>query len=484
MTPKETQRLETRLLELLYDELPTAEVEAARQEIADHPELEARLRQWERVRAAAASLPEIELDAEVRYNVLRAARQAADKPAKVSFWSFFGGLTPALSGVAVLMLAVVGVFTMTRGLEDSAPEVGQAPTKAAPPESPAPATAVAPKDLRPAADPAPPPEQRARPARGPGAEAQTATVRAGEDDGLLEASKPTLDDKARAPVATRRQPKAKPKPKAKRRRRSRKKARLADPFGYDGRAGKGGGAKTEGAKRDEWARESARAKAQAQMPAPEPEPVDEPQATPALRQVVEEKQAEGVQFAPPPPAPSAADNAAGSTSGLGDADDEASLDVLGGASGRSSAAAPNRAVVAPAPPRVDDDRGAAEQRQAPPASLRTARAARRAGDHRAAVRSYEDFLRGNQGHSEFTAALFETAQSYEELGDLPRATQLYRLVARSGGRLAGMAAKRLDRMTALRRKAKKRKRPAKPAAAADERLEAEEPASKAAPALE
>ena len=110
----------------------------------------------------------------------------------------------------------------------------------------------------------------------------------------------------------------------------------------------------------------------------------------------------------------------------------------------------------------------AEVLTAKPTTLQMARAARSAGDHRRAVRSYEVFLEGNRGHQEFAAALFETAQSYEALGDSSRALQLYQLVVAQGGAWSGRARKRMDRIRSQRGKSyqKSNARPADPAGAA------------------
>ena len=116
----------------------------------------------------------------------------------------------------------------------------------------------------------------------------------------------------------------------------------------------------------------------------------------------------------------------------------------------------------------------AKQDSAPSADLQTARAAQRSGDHRVAVRNYESFLaRNKRDHREFSAALYEAALSYEALGDTARAGQLYRLVRSSGGRYAGMAAKRLARMNALTTKRKKSKRKPKAKVGVEEERAAE-----------
>ena len=52
--------------------------------------------------------------------------------------------------------------------------------------------------------------------------------------------------------------------------------------------------------------------------------------------------------------------------------------------------------------------------------------------------------RQNPRDSRFASALFQTARSYEGKGELSRALQLYRLIARMGGPLAGKAKKRIE----------------------------------------
>ena len=130
MKAKQRERLEMRLLELLYDELPPEEAEAVRREVAEHPELQARLNEWEGVRRAVASLPEIEAEPQLGYAVLRAARKAADERPS-GWWAWFAGIgmAPAMTGAAVVMLALAGALTLTRGVEDRAPEATAGPTR-------------------------------------------------------------------------------------------------------------------------------------------------------------------------------------------------------------------------------------------------------------------------------------------------------------------------------------------------------------------
>jgi len=89
------------------------------------------------------------------------------------------------------------------------------------------------------------------------------------------------------------------------------------------------------------------------------------------------------------------------------------------------------------------------ERAAEPASqlaqiLGRARAARQRGSHRVAVREYETYLKKSPVRTRLNEVWFEAAQSYEALGDLLRARQLYRLVARSRSGKSAAAQIRVD----------------------------------------
>ena len=79
--------------------------------------------------------------------------------------------------------------------------------------------------------------------------------------------------------------------------------------------------------------------------------------------------------------------------------------------------------------------------------LKQARAARERGAHRVAVRAYETYLKRVSGRPNLNAVWFEAAQSYESLGNLQRARQLYRLVAGSSSAEAAVAKRRLEQIS-------------------------------------
>ena len=98
--------------------------------------------------------------------------------------------------------------------------------------------------------------------------------------------------------------------------------------------------------------------------------------------------------------------------------------------------------------------------EAPASALDLARMARKVSQWRVAVRHYEDFIGQFPNHAELPQALYETAETYELLGETGRAIELYRLVARNGGGLGDRALKRIDALEGQRRK---QAAPAKPA---------------------
>lgn len=130
-----------------------------------------------------------------------------------------------------------------------------------------------------------------------------------------------------------------------------------------------------------------------------------------------------------------------------------------------------------APPRRAESRRAANARPAPaqaaapPSALERARAARRAGNHRDAVRLYESWLSENQQAGGLDRVWFETAQSYEAVGQVDRAIRFYRLAARNGGPFASQAQSRIAALSpaqAGQAPASKTAAPARPAADFDE----------------
>ncbi len=561
---RETERLEQRMLDLLYEELPPGEAQALRAQISEHPELSLRLQRWEGVRAATADLPQIELDPQVRYTLLRAARHAVDQPERAGFFAWFGGMMPALSGAAVVMLAAAGVWTMTEGVKDSAPEVAPATVAAGQPprleekkpalqkkraaestptaeSKPAVATTSADKrtqDTRDTVAPTKPTSSSLALGAGRGknslkdaetALAQRRVTTASPDQGG--ASVGNVGTPPPLPVAAKPDPKAsrapargpaggkKGKLAAYKRKPQKKKKRkgavsmLKDGWGGEDQARPGDARAAVPVAPNAPAREVERE--------PEPTPVQAPPPPPAKTEtpvvtdglvydrtenaaedevsVQSERSRNDNRFAQPPPAavepaPRPAEDPAPPRDVSDGDNDDLLADAPAGASAGSSAPGnyappPKSASRRPRARRAsakkadvtgdlaEEKAQRAEQRVAPSPDLQTARAAQRAGDHRIAVRRYETFLRRNNAkHREFSAALYETAVSYEALGDTTRASQLYKLVLRSGGRYAGMAAKRLDRMTALSNKRRKSKaRPKLPAAMEED--SAAEPAS-------
>jgi TolA-binding protein len=106
--------------------------------------------------------------------------------------------------------------------------------------------------------------------------------------------------------------------------------------------------------------------------------------------------------------------------------------------------------------------------------LELARMARKVHQWREAARRYEEFIDRFPNHAELPAALFETAETYERLGETARAIELYRLVARNGG---GLGDRAQDRISELEGKRRKQAAPAKPSpqAAPAKDFEAEAP---------
>lgn len=110
-----------RLLDALYaDDLPTEEAARIRAAIEADPEARAQLAAWSAVRTAAARLPEREPDPQVRYEILRAARQAPHLQKKAGFfeklWQW--SLNPVVAGVGLLVVAG-SLFVVYSGREDA-----------------------------------------------------------------------------------------------------------------------------------------------------------------------------------------------------------------------------------------------------------------------------------------------------------------------------------------------------------------------------
>lgn len=506
-TAREREALEERLVELLYDELPPDEAEALRTQLAEHPEVAERLAQWQALRRAAAQVPELEPDPQVRYDILRAARLAADEAAgeatKPPWWAFLVNLSfaPALAALGLVVLGAGMLLVLTRTYDDAAiPRQGaaEAPAKGTPTVAQAPKAAPARPPAGDEADEAAGTETLAKEgaaaasgAEGQGDDGDAPVVVADEEApaGEVEPEPARADapEQAEPPVyaqrenrrASRGATKAKPKMPTK-----------GDPFGdadpsppAEERARDR--AEAEGAetatKKDAPAPESKKRKA-ARRPAPRT-------AAPARTEdgLLDDdlKAAPADRFAPPPPPaprraePSPAPDPAPSTRAataapqaatpppaapvVADADEAPEAEAMAEKAEEKAAEAGRRAGAdrepSAAQPRELDstiggaqagDDGAGAGPSAPgagaaaQATLEAARSARDRGDLRTAAARYESFLSANPGHPGLQGAMFETAQTYERLGDTGRARQLYRLVVGGGGALASQAQVRLS----------------------------------------
>ncbi|MCA9547544.1 MAG: hypothetical protein KC613_24235, partial [Myxococcales bacterium] len=271
-------RLEERLLSLLYGELTEGEAAAVRAELEADPKAAARFAEWQSLHAQFQSLPEPEPDPQVHYDILREARKAVMvETAPRGFWGWLERLsaTPALAGIGLLAAAagLVAIFnTMETEQADlaPAPAANQAtPAPVAPPASavqglpggaapslaeattlgaeggadvaaddpaeaakPVTAAVEPPADV-PAFEPAAPEAEKSegRRARGP-LEQKAAPAKGSAADGLLadlDAAQP-----GDAPMARRPAPKAKPQASTRNKRKASKlamKGDLEDAFG-------------------------------------------------------------------------------------------------------------------------------------------------------------------------------------------------------------------------------------------------------------
>lgn len=134
---------DSRLLDLLYGELPPDEARALEAEIAGDASASELLAGWQAVRSAVTDLPVPEPDPQVHYTVLRAAREAVAPAQPTGFWAWLSRLavSPAFAGVAVLCLAVGGVYFMQLKSDDSSArfdEIASASSSAS--DAPAPTT--------------------------------------------------------------------------------------------------------------------------------------------------------------------------------------------------------------------------------------------------------------------------------------------------------------------------------------------------------
>ncbi len=527
---REREALEARLVELLYDELPPDEAEALRTQLGEHPEVAERLAQWQALRRAAAQVPEIEPDPQVRYDILRAARLAADEAAteaaKPPWWAFLVNLSfaPALAALGLVVLGAGMVLVLTRTYDDAAiPRQGaaEAPAKDAPTAAQAPEAAAIRPPAGGEADESAGTETLAKGGAlaAPGGEGQAddgdAPVALADEEapaGEVEpaparADAPELAEPAEPPAYAQREnrrasrgvTKAKPKMPAK-----------GDPFGDPFGDGDPAPPAEERA-RDRT--EAAGAKTATKQDAPAPESKKREAARrPAPRTAAPDQTEDGLldddlkaapadRFAPPPPPaprraePPAAPDPEPSTRSaaaapptatpppvapvVADADEApaaeaearaekaeekaAEADQRAGSARTPSAAQPLELDSLIGGAQAGDDAagagpsapGAGSAGAAAQATLEAARTARDRGDLRTAAARYESFLSANPGHPGLQGAMFETAQTYERLGDTGRARQLYRLVVGGGGALASQAQLRL---TALDRAAEQQQR--------------------------
>lgn len=569
--------LEERLLDLLYGDLDPETAAAVEAEVKTDPVLRERLEAWRQVRHAMADLPEPQPDPQVRYAILRAARQAVEKPEKKGIFAWFTALSMS-PAFAALGLAVLGGglwFALSQGYRDSE----------APPESRLEKAAVGAPARVVQEDPIAPPTVTVAAGSGEAAglraapKADEGTVALGEAEekplaeNLLqkvaeeapqaepEAAKKGADGEGMAPLAAER---AEPVP--------------AEPDPARPELAEGGEAKTIAA--DKAPAEAPRAR-RAAPPAAEaaaaegrragkalldlatkdsrvagdaedrgfgggglaaedafagvPPPADEAQAAGVREKKskvapspfpAEESEAQKPQRAAAGPAERPAVVAEAPVGGRGDDDAEAARDVAKNqAAGIKTVdqAAPNAAPQAPIPgtaqapapgqdmddaPRqatvlgaakvakeADTDEVAAEEvaadqpaagmatgaaidglarapaREQPPGTpgeLLEARNARRRGDHDAAVEAYQRYFAGYRSDDQVASAWLEAAQSYEALGNLASALQLYRLAARSQDpQVARTARERISAIESLRKDAARAPAEAAPAEAAD-----------------
>lgn len=498
-----TERDDENLLALLYGELSPTEADALRKRLAaDAPESLERLRQWQRLRTLAAELPALEPDPQMHYDLVRAARLAAQPAEKQGrWWAWVEKLswTPAFAGLLLVVVAAGLTARLTRDIEEGpAPGAGEPVMRAAKdvaakgsaasgaaPAAAAPAAALEAKtaaDLAAAAQPVVPVEPVVPPAAAPDAPGGAI---GGAPEGVIGGAPPT--DPAVALDA----------------RRNQDEAPAAEAPASERESD---GAREESAKAVEAA-PSKKAKGLSKLDfAPPPPPAASPPPEPEPRPGAS---------APKPTAPSRAaaarpetptDKTNAETAGRRDtdtlADDAAGTDAdaeqqaVGSNVTRDSvrpgtgfapppaaepaeersnygdtarAPAADNAVAEPRPARARAEappvlmaetvatedaaagsaaQGAVEQRREAAGDVLTrARQASGAGDHRTAVVLYEEYISDNRGAGGLDRVWFETAQSYERLGRADRALALYRLVAAGSGAYAESARGRIEALT-------------------------------------
>lgn len=462
MTTANREKLEEQLLELLYGELPDADVAALESQLANHPDLQARLDEWHELRRVVAEMPLVEPDPQVRYDLLRAARKAVAEPERRGWWAWFERLSaaPAVAGLALAVIAGSILFTITGDFSEHGPEnTVTTPAETLRVENIADAATVRPVTLNLN-------EERAveTPAAASGDQTASAVL-----DGLVDrkaAARPATEtvkgDRRRAIKKSTPKPRRKAKPSVrksktayapkKKARRSKKAYRSADLF-EDGYTGPGPRSAKKSVSAPPVVNQAAVAPKSTQVNKFAPPPA-------------ENRMPRGVAAQPPSP-PRAAESEkrdryeenkqgrvdaeasleATQTRFLDPVDESASDDAvalpmevkpesLRGAMSRSSGMGARSA----------SDEGAGRTTTGLSTILGRARAARQRGAHRIAVREYETYLKRTPGKSDLSSVWFEAAQSYEALGDLRRARQLYRLVARSKNNKAGVARSRLEEL--------------------------------------
>ena len=423
---------EQMLLELLYGEIDAERATSLKSQIDSDPILAARFQSWQSVRTLMADLPEHEPDPQTHYDIVRAARHAvAEESAPSGFFAWLQSLAmaPAAASIGLLVLAGSTLLWMSgRVSEDAAVQPKSASAEASTAEAkstPEPVAEVE-EEAAPKADKAPPPEalgkkaefgravKEGSPAREALPERQTKKAGAKDRAGLI-----GLDGKGGG------QGKAADKVQLD----------LGDSLGARDEAERASPAKSR-------AKRSARTKSKRAQDRHQKKR-KAPVAPPAEAKVTANKDRD---FAPPPPAmepfapppPSAAEPAP-----VVQADD-AAPQVL---AEETKVAIGRAARPAAAPQRRSASAGPAKSQV--PTSLRQARAAKNRGDLRAAVGFYQSFFNGHRNHPELPRALFEAAESYERLGETPRAIKLYKLLARGHSRYAGRAEMRLNTLKGL-----------------------------------
>lgn len=482
------ERDDETLLALLYDELTPADAELLRRRLS--PEDQARLRDWRQIRTVVAEIPPLEPDPQMRYDLLRAARLAAEpeeKPARWWAWVEKLSWAPAFAALALVVVAAGLTAKLSEGLDEAASPAGSVPAvetaKTAPAvgkeEAAAPVPAAAPGAAPPpAVEPPAPDTPVAEPIGGadgegaavaldpvppePEARREAAAAKAGEE--AEEAQVIAKSKRERKPSKLAFAPPPEPDTKAVAAKPS---PAPAGPMPADK------GDTSTPALRD-LPIDDALAEAEDERAAP---------ARTAAGNVALDAVGAGRGYAPPPPPPS------------GDTNTNADVDAFAGVAQAPAAAEPAEvetatrrrpatredAAPAQAPGKKATEVAAAEEKGGDVDLLGSARAARAQGDHRTAVTLYEEYLAENRGAGGLDRVWFETAQSYERLGDTGRALAFYRLVAGGDGAFAASARDRIAALSPPQAKqaAPKTTAPAAPQRAYDFDEAAAEPAEPA-----